>query len=154
VSSSGQDVSMNCLTVMEYDTPLIGERGDSFVISLQLNLNKPVDFATSLLKKTGYFELSSAMWISEMTKSYNHRVRIGETMRLDLGWVAIAGSPRNSSQAGESLGQLIIYCTASSIAARWGTLIDISDITCKWYSSYKLCSGDETATSNVRLIRL
>jgi hypothetical protein len=121
VGVSGNGVSLSCAISVEYGTPLIGERGDSFVVSLRLQ-SEYGGLKTS--DRTGYNELSAAIWTVLKTRPCPHGSRLGDKLVLDPGCTAVSGIATSSDLA--QYGSLAIFLTAFNPAARWRALLCIA----------------------------
>jgi hypothetical protein len=136
IGSSGDTASLKCMITVKRGSPLIGENGDSFVITLRLlhkevakldargkagNANKSM---TDVTRRSGYNELWSALWMVERTVPCQHQCLPGEELILEPGWTTLAGYGDHGSV--EDFGPVKICLTAGSSAARWRALLSIA----------------------------
>ncbi|KAH8669604.1 hypothetical protein BGZ60DRAFT_528080 [Tricladium varicosporioides] len=120
------EVPMECAIHANMGTPLVGEKGDSFVVSLRMSLKPTMGgYLTNLVqsvRRTGYNELWSALWTIEKTDNCSHMPHYGDKANLEPGWKFISGYEDSSF---EHTYRLIICLTACDPVARWRTLITI-----------------------------
>lgn len=112
--------SMSCAMPISYGSPLVGERGDSFVVSLRLQHS-----TSTTVRRTGYFELFRALWYAEKTRGCPHVVELENKVDLEPGWKAVAGFADDGIF--DMFGSTLICLTASNRAARWRTLLTIAN---------------------------
>ena len=121
----GSKALLKCATAVDLANPLVGERGDSFIVTLRFRVKKvdarsPTRIST---RRSGYNELWSALWIVNKSKPCGHPCRLGDSILLEPGWSVVSGFGDHGSM--DVLGRLIICQTAASPAARWRALIGI-----------------------------
>ena len=137
VGSSGDIAHLKCMIPVKRGTPLIGESGDSFVITLRLlhkdaaELEPPgkVDntkkMMVDIIRRSGYNELWSALWMVQKTMPCQHPSRPGEEITLEPGWNTLAGYGDHGTL--EEFGRVKICLTAGSASARWRALLSIAE---------------------------
>jgi hypothetical protein len=129
-ASSGQSISLSCESPVEYGPPLVGERGDSFVVSLRLQVAAVEAFSKMGLnpvRRTGYNELSSALWHIRNTNSCIHDPNLGEEISLGPGCMAITGFDERQSIVG--FGRIVIFLTAGNPVSRWRAILSLAQDT-------------------------
>jgi len=125
IGISGDTVPLSCTIRAEFVPPLIGERGDSFVVSLRLNAGN--DLVTR--DRTGYNELAAAIWRAQKTRPCPHGsgARLGDNVVLDPGCTAV--SSVSISTDFKLYGSVTVLLTAGVAAARWRALLCIAQHT-------------------------
>src|SRR5579871_723170 len=108
VGMSGDTVSLSCAIPVEFGLPLIGERGDSFVVSLRLNSVQDV----TTRDRTGYNRLAAAIWTVQKTRPCPHGSGSGlrDKVVLDPGCTAVASISVTADLT--QYGSVIIFLTA------------------------------------------
>jgi hypothetical protein len=120
-------IKLECAIPVELGKPLVGENGDSFVVSLRMSL-KPLASGYLTVNKastrrTGYNELWSTLWTTRTTERCPHTVSYGETITREPGWQVVSGYEHHGNFADDS--RLMICLTACNPVARWRALIAI-----------------------------
>lgn len=123
------EVPLECAIPVDMGVPLVGERGDCFVVSLRMSLKRSKNsYLTShgqSTRRTGYNELWSALWGTRKTDHCSHTPHSGDKILLEPGWVVVSGYENHG--AFENNGRLIICLTAFDPVARWRALIGIRE---------------------------
>lgn len=128
---SGDTAHLRCVEPIRFDKPMIGEHGDSFVVTLRL-VHPPSSTATVVdrrhIRRTGYHELWRAHSMAVTTNVCNHLQARDEDIVLEPGWATLSGLgeylPDDFSQW--DWGRTLICLTAGNSAARWRTMLSIT----------------------------
>jgi hypothetical protein len=126
-ASSGDSVALSCAATVSHGTPLVGERGDSWVVNLRLQTalgSSPGPSSSYAVRRTGYRELANALWKTHKSKSCQHHPRLGETVVLEPGIAAVSGF--GDFDQIKVYGDVVICLTACGTAARWRALISLA----------------------------
>lgn len=136
-SVSGKRAILRCAVPVKRGEPMIGERGDSLMVTLRL-YSQPIHGAKisdlSEVRRTGYNELWTAMYTVEKTSPCNHPKRSQEEVILEPGCATIVGFADYNRVSKDSEDLEIyqspwtgvkIYLTTGNTAARWRALISI-----------------------------
>jgi len=126
VAACGKSVSLSCLMPVEYGPPLIGERGDSFIVSLRLQAEYK---GTMLMARMAYGDLFAAMWSVMKSHPCSHGAKLGDQVVLPPGSTAV--SRIDTTYDSTEHQSLVIVLTALNPAARWLALVHI----CQYSSS-------------------
>lgn len=109
--------------------PLVGEKGDAFMVSLRMSLEPSKSGYLTVhgqsIRRTGYNELWSALWATQKTDHCSHTPHCGDKIKLEPGWVVVSGYEDHGSF--EDIGRLMICLTACDPVARWRALIGIRE---------------------------
>lgn len=131
VKSPGEAIRLQCAIPTTILNPIVGEKGDSFVLSFRLSSAGSWDVEKNLtqhesIRRTGYsamFQMFQEISMSECTKPCSHAIRADTTVTLDPRWVAVGGFCLENDRI---MGPTLIVClTADSRASRWRALIGI-----------------------------
>lgn len=125
IGMSGDTVPLSCVIPAEFAPPLIGERGDSFVVSLRLNSGQDV----TTRDRTGYNELAAAIRTVQKTRPCRHGsgCRLRDNVVLEPGCTAVSSISVTADLT--QYGSVIIFLTAGVAAARWRALLSIAQHT-------------------------
>lgn len=137
VGSSGDKAVLKCLIPVKRGSPLVGENGDSFIITLRL-LHKSAAAPVlqtkessktlknlDVVRRSGYHQLWSALWMVLKTLPCQHLCRLGDHITLEPGWTTLTGYGDYDSL--KEHGPVKICLTAGNAAARWRTLLSIAE---------------------------
>jgi hypothetical protein len=106
-----------------YGVPLVGEREDSFVVSLRFEVSSTVT-GMNAMRRTGYNELSSALWRTKKVSSCKHYNADKSKIKIEPGCTAIEGC--EDGRPISEFGKTVIFLTADSPEARWRTLLALA----------------------------
>ena len=120
VSRSGQDVHIvDQDQTVDFRTPLVGERGDSFLVTIRLKAEEPHPVGSCTMR-TGYRQMWRMLWQTHHTDHCKHpRVKL-DTLRVRPGWIARRAF---YPQVFEAKEQYRVCRTAGSSARRWIALL-------------------------------
>jgi hypothetical protein len=121
----GDMAVLTCVAPAKIGKWMVGERGDSFVVSLHLQTlaqSLGEGLASDVIRRTGYCQLWTSLFKIGKTKSCQHRTLLGEKVMLEPGWTTFSGFGFLGTI---EFGKLNICLTAGSGAARWNALISI-----------------------------
>jgi hypothetical protein len=121
----GDMAALTCLTPAKISKWMVGERGDSFVVSFQLQSlaqSHGEESTSDVIRRTGYCQLWSSLFKVRKTKSCQHHTVLGENVMLEPGWTTFSGF---GFLGMIEFGKLNICLTAGSGTARWHALISI-----------------------------
>lgn len=122
-ATPGTEISLCNKSPVQYSKPFCGERGDSFLVSLRL-LHQLQDTEKPMVRRTGYNELSYALWPSQPTKPCTHVSKDSNKIILPPSCVAVSGF---GDHGGVSLNTKVHIClTAGNKASRWRALLAIA----------------------------
>lgn len=107
----------------------VGERGDSFVVTVQLK-TKPmsrknvggVSGPTPNVHRTGYRQLWTALSPVRHTNPCSHDPTLPNTLSLSPGWSLIEGFAKDATL---KLRKWNMFATAANSAARWRALLSV-----------------------------
>lgn len=117
---AGDAVSLRCADQVSLGRPLYGEKDDSWVVTLQMQVVKRNEPAHLYTRRTGYAELFTALWLACRTEPCNHNIT---SATLEHRCCAVSGF----GDVGLELDHRIVLClTANNPMARWRALVAIS----------------------------
>lgn len=124
-ASCGDTVDMTAFSNTEYGPPLVGERGDSFVVTVRLHTKhrdtQSAPNISSMTHRTGYNQLWTALSLVHETRPCEHGTDLKrDKIMLDPEWTSVFGLSDNIL---EPMSRLKMYRTAGNPAARWHALI-------------------------------
>lgn len=105
---------------------MIGEREDSFIVSLPLRAADDSGKAEGI-RRTGFNQLWTARFMTYRTQACRHPSQLGESLMLEPGWIAVTSIDNRYQPSIEPLCYLRICLTADDKAARWRALIENID---------------------------
>lgn len=123
MGNTGDVASLKCVTVMKFGSPLIGERGNSFMVTLRLEVQSADEDYTPVAR-TGYAEMWRALWSVRNTKSCEHVPRIGDKITIEPDCMTISRFEGLTTES--NAGRVVIFLTACNLAARWNALCKAS----------------------------
>ena len=112
-----------------YGVPLVGEREDSFVVSLRLEVSSLIT-GVNAVRRTGYNELSKALWHAQKADRCKHHSADKyaptdkTTIKIEPGCMAIYGCEDQRSIL--QFGKILVFLTADKPEARWRTLLALA----------------------------
>ena len=127
---AGEEVNLKARFGIEQVDTLVGEKGDSFVVNLQLK-TEPKVFKSAgntlhdpkpRIQRTGYRQLWAALWYVHHTVSCTHYPALPNTIVLEPGWSVVEGFVKSSMMKEKRWN---VFHAANNSAARWRTLIGI-----------------------------
>ena len=125
-TTCGQSISLSCFEDVRFGNSQCGERHDSFLLNLRLVMPGPASSLATITRRTGPGELNAALFITELTPSCDHRVKVQEEVTLPTGCAAVKGFGKLGYRTGKLPSERILIClTANNVAARWRALIAI-----------------------------
>ncbi|KAF2189321.1 hypothetical protein K469DRAFT_563022, partial [Zopfia rhizophila CBS 207.26] len=142
---AGESPRMTCSSYIDFDRPLVGESGDSFVVSLRMRVwasANPDKSADSYgIHRSGYYDLSTARWRARNTKACLHVRREGDAVTLDPGCVALS---HVDGSVGHVHAKVFILLTARNTPARWRALVNYTALTTENYDPlHIMLRGDD-----------
>jgi hypothetical protein len=122
--------SLICAEPLVFGTPKVGENGDSWMITLRLQLRNVDEFSSArkeaLTGRTGFKELWSSRFVACKTRACQHPWQLGDRIELEPGWRTFSGFGDRSDP--ELPEKLRISLTAGDKVARWRALLNIFDM--------------------------
>lgn len=109
--TSGDFASLRCASPALFGKPLIGERGDSFVVTLRLHRLDPLRKPETVMadtRRTGFSELWCARYFADQTLPCQHPTRLEEPLELAPGWTTLLLSLFSQRESHGALIQLLI----------------------------------------------
>lgn len=132
-ASPGESIALSCAGTAAWPNPLVGELGDSFVVSIRVktanSCNSDGSTTPIIIRRTGYNELAEALWRTQKSNPCQHQPRLGEKVVLEPGIMAFSGFGDDDNR--ETIVRLMeerdiaILLTAGNTTARWRALISI-----------------------------
>ncbi|KAI0175891.1 hypothetical protein GGR52DRAFT_334574 [Hypoxylon sp. FL1284] len=120
------EISPKCLDPVRLGKTYIGEKGDSFLISLRYVAEHSEGTKLSNVRRTGFCELNSALWTSQNTAKCAHTSSKQDTMVLPSRCYTVSGFNDFLRFSGRK--DVFIYQTSGSKHTRWRALLSIASI--------------------------
>lgn len=120
VNSAGDKIGLSCANDVVLGRVIYGEHRDAFIVSLRMIYQ---DRDVTCIRRVGYYELYSALWMVQKTTSCNHASQLQSEVVLPLGSLTISGF--NDLELPDYHERLKVCLTADQDIARWRVLLAI-----------------------------
>lgn len=126
--SSGQTAKLRCAVPVTFGDPMIGERGDSLMVTLRLlhpRSGHTADSESWHIRRTGFSQLWNLIFLVKRTTQCGHTTS-PEEIRLNPGQNTISGFGGFGDEGKPDWANGPLIClTTGNRAARWRALISI-----------------------------
>ncbi|KAL2060836.1 hypothetical protein VTL71DRAFT_8888 [Oculimacula yallundae] len=120
INSAGDKIRLSCANDVVLGRAMYGEHRDTFIVSLRMIYQ---DRDTTCIRRVGYYELYSALWMVQKTTSCNHSSQSQSEVVLPSGSLTISGF--NDFELPDYHERLRVCMTANQDIARWRVLLAI-----------------------------